>query len=293
MTLCLPVFIREASILLHRGIEMKRLMLLFFVLILLPVCLFCETTTVVIEGFKVDTQGNEGLYLFPKLWDSNNNDMSVVLSSEVAITARSASGDGILAFTWVLYGNCFNDASVTFSVSPMTFIDDEDNVNYLPFTLTFACEDTRVSHFTVPYNSTPLANASFTIRENQTTYTFQYSDFVKSITAGGNTISNPASLSSAKASLSWDVNPGAGTHTGNQSFSVLYSLSSKSKVSIGNNVINNVAQYPNLCNQWNRSGSVYVKIDTNANAEYTKGGVVYTAASGVYTSTITVTCTGV
>ncbi|MBR6086066.1 MAG: hypothetical protein IKP61_10725 [Spirochaetales bacterium] len=272
---------------------MKRLMLLIFILILLPVCLFCETTTVVIEGFKVDTQGNEGAYLFPKLWDSNNNDMSVVVSSEVGITARGASGDGILAFVWVLYGNYYQDASVTFSVSPMTYVDDQDQVNYLPFTLTFVCEDTMVSHFTVPYNGTPISNSSFTTRNANTTYTFQYSDFIKRITAEGNTINNPASLSSAKASLSWDVNPGAGTHTGDQSFSVLYSLSSKSKVSIGNNVISDSNNYPNLCNQWNRSGSVYIKINTNANAEYTKGGVVYTAASGVYTSTITVTCTGV
>ena len=70
-------------------------------------------------------------------------------------------------------------------------------------------------------------------------------------------------------------------------------MNETSIVSIGNNVISSKSNYPDLCNQWNRAGSVYIKIDTNANAEFTKSGVVYTAVSGVYTSTITVTCTGV
>ena len=272
---------------------MKRILPLLLLLILIPVYVFCDTTSVVIEGFKVDTQGNEGAYLFPKLWDPNSNDMSVVTSSEVDINARGASGDGILAFTWVLYGNYYGNASISLNISPLTCIDEEDNPNYLPFTLTFECGNTMISHFTVPYNSSPISNASFTTRENQTTYTFKYADFISSISAAGNTISSPASLSLAKASMAWDVNPGAGTHTGNQTFTVQYCMSAKSTVSIGNTVINNSSNYPKLCNQWNRSGSVYIKIDTNANAEYTKGGVVYTATSGVYTSTITVTCTGV
>ena len=272
---------------------MKRAFLLIIVLILLPVCLFSETTEVVLEGFKVDTQENSGAYLFPKIWDPNNNDMSVATSSEVDITARSASGDGILAFTWVLYGNYYNNASVTFTVSPLTYVDAQDEAHYLPFTLTFVCGNTMISHFTVPYNSTPISNTSFTTRSNNTTYTFQYSDFIKKITAPGTTINSPSSLSAAKASMSWTANPGTGTHTGNQTITIDYSMSSKSVVSIGNNVISTAADYPSLCNQWNRAGSAYIKIDTNVNAEYTEGGIVYTATSGVYTSTITVTCTGV
>ena len=293
MTICLREHIPEAFTLLHWGIEMKRMFLFFLLLILLPVYMFCERTEVVIEGFKVDNDATSGAYIFPKIWDSNNNDMSVVSSSEVGINARGASGDGILAFTWVLYGNYYKNASVSFSISPMTFVDDHDEAHYLPFTLTFVCEETMISHFTIPYNGNPISNASFTIRENGNTYTFKYSDFITKITAAGTTINSPASLSAATASMSWTVNPSAGTHTGNQEFSIDYSLSQKSTVSIGNNVITNSNRYPDLCNQWNRAGSAYIKIDTNANAEYTQGGVVYTAASGVYSSTITITCEGV
>lgn len=272
---------------------MKQILVMVFFLLLVPVLVFCATTEVVVEGFKVDTHENSGAYLFPKLWDSKSNDLSVVNSSEVDINARGASGDGILAFTWVLYGNYFNKASVTFTISPLTFVDAEENSNYLPFTLTFVCGETMISHFIIPYNSTPLSNNSFTNRENNTTYTFQYADYINSITVAGEALSSPSSLSGARTSMTWDVNPGAGTHTGDQTFSIEYSLSEKSTVSIGTNTINNKANYPKLCNQWNRAGSAYIKIDTNANAEYTKGGVVYTAVSGVYTSTITVTCTGV
>ena len=272
---------------------MKKLLLLFSILILLPFCVLSDSTEAVIEGYKVDTQGNNGVYLFPKLWDPGNNDMSVVSSSEIDITARGASGDGILAFTWVLYGNYYNMATVSFEISPLMFIDDEETANYLPFTLTFVCGNTMISHFTVPYNSTPISNNSFTIRENNTTYTFQYADFINSITAGETTISAPLSLSAAKASLSWDVDPGAETHTGKQTFSIEYSMSSKSIVRIGDAVVSSIGDFPNVCNQWNRAGSAYIKINTNANAEFTKSGVVYTAASGIYTSTITVTCTGV
>lgn len=292
MTICLQEHIPEAFTLLLWGIEMKRVILLFLILILLPVCIFSETAEVVIEGFKADNDATGGEYLFPKIRDSNNKDMSVEPSSEVGINARGASGEGILAFTWVLYGNYYNKASVSFSISPMTFVDDHDDAHYLPFTLTFVCGETMVSHFTVPYNGNPISNSSFTIRENGNTYTFKYSDFITKITAEGTIINSPASLSAATASLSWVVNPGADTHTGSQTFSIDYSMSQTSKVSIGNNVIDNISEYPTLCNQWNRAGSAYIKIDTNANAEYTQGGVVYTAASGVYTSTITITCEG-
>lgn len=271
---------------------MKRSILLILILILLPICIFSETTEVVIEGFKVDNTSAGGAYIFPKIWDPNSNDMGIISSSEVDITARGASGNGILAFTWVLYGNYYGNASVSFSVSPMTFVDEQDATHYLPFTLTFVCGQTMISHFTVPYNSSPISNASFTTRENGNTYTFKYSDFIKKITAGGTTINSPASLSAATASMSWTVNPGAGTHTENQTFSIDYSMSQKSTVSIGAEVIDNSINYPNLCNQWNRAGSAYIKIDTNANASYTQNGTEYTAESGIYTSTITITCTG-
>ena len=293
MMSCLREHIPEAFILFRWGIDMKKTSLLLLITLLLPLYIFCDTTEVVIEGFKGDAQQNSGVYLFPKIWDPSNNDMSVASSSEVDINARGASGDGLLAFTWVLYGNYYNKATVSFEVSPMTFVNEHDEVNYLPFTLTFVCGNTMISHFTVPYNSTPISNSSFTVRENQTTYTFKYSDFITKITAGENTINSPSSLSAAKASLSWTVNPRAGTHTGNQTFSVEYALSTKSTVSIGNTVITSSGSYPTLCNQWNRAGSVYIKIDTNANAGYTIGGTVYTAVSGVYTSTIIVRCSGV
>ena len=174
----------------------------------------------------------------------------------------------------------------------MTYLDEHDEPHYLPFTLTFVCEETMISHFTVPYNGNPISNASFTMRENNITYTFKYSDFIKKITPGdGSPINSPATLSAAKASMSWTVNPGEGTHTGSQTITIDYSMSQTSTVNIGNNVIS--SNYPDLCNQWNRAGSAYIKIDTNANAEYTQGGVVYTATSGVYSSTITITCEGV
>ena len=272
---------------------MKKLLLFLFITFLLPVYMFCDTTEVVIEGFKGDTQQNNGTYLFPKIWDPSSNDMSIVTSSEISINARGASGDGILAFTWVLYGNIYKNASVSFTVGPMTFVDDQNDAHFLPFTMTFVCGNTMISNFTVPYNSTPISNNSFTVRENNITYTFRYADYINSITAGGTTISAPSSLSAAKASMSWDVDPEANTHTGTQTFSVEYTLSSKSTVSIGDNIITSSGSYPTQCNQWNRAGSAYIKINTNAKAEYTTGGVVYTATSGVYTSTITVTCTGV
>ena len=255
--------------------------------------MFCDTTEVVVEGFKVDTQQNNGTYLFPKIWDPSNNDMSVMTSSEVGINARKASGDGILAFTWVLYGNVYKNATVSFAVGPLTFVDDQNNAHYLPFTMTFVCGNTMISNFTVPYNSTPISNSSFTVRENQTTYTFKYSDYITKFTVAGTTINSPSTLSSAKASMSWNVDPGADTHTGTQTFSIEYALSSKSTVSIGDTVITSSGNYPTICNQWNRAGSAYIVINTNANAEFTKNNIVYTAVSGVYVSTITVTCTGV
>ena len=71
-------------------------------------------------------------------------------------------------------------------------------------------------------------------------------------------------------------------------------MSSKSIVSIDNNVISSGnSSYPSLCNQWNRSGTAYVKLDINANAEFNVGGTIYTATTGVYRSTITVSFTGV
>ena len=274
---------------------MKKSSVLFLLVFLLPTCIFCITKEVQVQAYKVDIGEVVNPYIFSTIWDPSENDLSVSGSSQVEIAARGASGDGIVAFTWVLYGNLFGNASVSFDISPMTFTDDEEEVHYLPFTMTFVCGNTMISHFTVPYNSaSPISNSSFVLRQNNNTYTYQYSDYISSMTATGTANTVPATLSAAKKTLSWTVNPGAETHTGSQSVGITYNLGTKSVVSIGNNVINSGNNnYPSLCNQWNRSGTAYIKVDINANAEYTVGGTVYTAVSGIYRSTVTVTFTGV
>lgn len=272
---------------------MRRVFLFLIMITLVSSSAFCVLTDITINAYKVDRSEGNAAYIFPTVKDPNSNDMSVVQSSAVDISARGASGDGIVAFSWVLYGNVFKSVSLSFEVSPMTYTDDEDNSHYIPFSMTFVCGDTMVSHFTVPYNSnSPVESPSFTIRDNNTTYKFKYSDYITKMATNGGAGSAVASLANARTTLSWEVNPGAGTHTGTQSFDVTYNLSSKSKVLVGDSQISS-SQYPSVCNQWNRSGTAYIKLNIDANAEYNVNNTIYTATSGIYRSTIIVTCTGV
>ena len=272
---------------------MRRVFLFLIMITLVSSSAFCVLTDITINAYKVDRSEGKTAYVFPTVKDPNSNDMSVVQSSMIDISARGASGDGIVSFSWVLYGNVFKSVSLSFDVSPLTYIDDEDESHYIPFSMTFVCGDTMVSHFTVPYNSnSPVESSSFTVRDNNTTYKYKYSDYITKMATNGGAGSAVASLANARATLSWEVNPGAGTHTGSQSFEVVYNLSSKSKVSVGNNEIS-ANQYPSICNQWNRSGTAYIKLNIDANAEFRVNNTSYTAASGIYRSTIIVTCTGV
>lgn len=272
---------------------MKRVYFLLTILAIVSRFAFCVTTDVSINAFKVDRTEGFSSYVYPAIHDPNDIDMSIVQSSQVDISARGASGDGIVAFSWVLYGNVFGAASVSFNIGPMTYVDEDDIVHYIPFSMTFVCGETMISHFSVPYNSnSPIESNSFTIRENNKTYKFKYSDIVTSISTNGGASSVPASLAAARTTLSWDVNPGAGTHTANQSFTVNYNMSSRSIVSVGDSVLSNQSQYPTVCNQWNRSGTAYIKMNIDANAEFSVNNTRYTASSGIYRSMITVTCTG-
>ena len=274
---------------------MKKVSALLLLLVLLPAYIFCVTNEVQLQAYKVDKGEVVNPYIYSTIWDPSENDLSISGSSQIDIAARGANGDGIVAFTWVFYGNVFGVASVSFEVGPMTYTDDEDVSHYLPFTMTFVCGDTMVSHFNVPLNSnSPVSNANFTMRNNNTTYTYRYSDYISSFSATGSSAFAPTTIDQARKSLSWTVNPGNGSHTESQTVGITYNMSSKSIVSIDNNVISSGnSSYPSLCNQWNRSGTAYVKLDINANAEFNVGGTIYTATTGVYRSTITVSFTGV
>lgn len=272
---------------------MRRVFLFLIMITLVSSSAFCVLTDITINAYKVDRSEGNAAYIFPTVKDPNSNDMSVVQSSAVDISARGASGDGIVAFSWVLYGNVFKTVSLSFEVSPMTYTDDEDNSHYIPFSMTFVCGDTMVSHFTVPYNSnSPVESPSFTIRDNNTTYKFKYSDYITKMAINDGAGSAVESLANAKATLSWTVNPLTGTHTDNQSFNVTYNMGNKSVVSVGNTIINNQNQYPSVCNQWNRSGTAYIKMNIDADADFEVNNETYTAVSGIYRSTVTVTCMG-
>ena len=273
---------------------MRKIYLFLILIALVSSSAFCITTDITINAYKVDRSEGHAAYFYAKVLDPNSNDMTVVQSSNVDISARGASGDGIVAFTWILYGDIYKAVSVSIDVGPMTYIDGEDVSHYIPFSMTFECGNTMISHFTVPYNSaSPIESASFTTRENNKTYKFKYSDYITKMATNGGAGSAVASLANAKATLTWTVNPSTGQHTSNQSFDVTYNMSSKSVVSVNNNVINNANQYPSMCNQWNRSGTAYIKLDIDANAEFRVNNTTYTATSGIYRSTVTVTCTGV
>jgi hypothetical protein len=268
---------------------MKRLhciLLSMILLLLVAFPLFAAKTNLLISGIKYGQAEGGGVEALQevRILDSSSSEIGIG-SVEIPVTARSASEDGIIAFSWVFNGNQFKVATLHFNITPFTCTYTDSNeveqTSYLPFSMHFECSDTKVGNFTIPYRSSdnPLGNNGFKLTIGDKDYVYEYSDSITAMTGISN---GPASIAAATCDLSWDTSA-----TGSKDFYVTYNMSLFSAVSKDGTALTS-GNYPDLCNHWNRRGTAYIKLDINADGTYTVGGTTYTIEPGSYVSTVTI-----
>ena len=162
------------------------------------------------------------------------------------------------AFYWIIAGNVFGNLTVEFTVSPM-WLDDTPETAYIPFSLEFDHQISRVGNAVIVVNGDP---ASLPVSFLQ--YDFSYADAV-SFPSG--------------STLSVAGTPGSRT--------VLYNMSQNTTVQEEGQ---SVVYVLNVCNNWNRIGlaTMHLEIDEDGKT-LPPGGVQL--PDGLYFSTVRVEVT--
>lgn len=163
------------------------------------------------------------------------------------------------AFYWVIAGNVFGPLTVEFSVSPMWLDDSSETGTFIPFSLTFAHQTSRVGNAVIAVNR---ESASLPVAFLQ--YEFSYADAVSY--PSGSSIS----VSGAPAVLSVLYDMSQNTTVEEEGEEVVYAL--------------------NVCNNWNRIGvaTMHLAIDEDGK---TLSPSVSQLPDGLYFSTIRVEVT--
>jgi len=227
---------------------MKKLVIILFIILLfslsfLSATLVEKTLTAIKYG---STSGTE----FP----DPNTSIRILNSSSVQL---SLTGDGLeipiyarensyKSFTWSFSGNKYNDSLIAFRAYPMQTETLGGTIVYLPYTIKFQCENTKVGNTITSYKGSSYVGTT-EFEAGGTVYEFQYADRIK--------INNveKSSFASSYETVSFLIGD---TTTKETSFN--YNMNEGSTVSGGTGPYT-----AGVCNQWNRNGYAMVSVDVS------------------------------
>jgi len=189
-------------------------------------------------------------------------------SVQVPIYARDNT---VTAFSWSFTGNVFDDAELTFTVSPMKNVISSTEIAYLPFTINFQAQATTVGDITIPYYLEDY-NSTIGFTPEITSYRMSYEDRIKI----GNTYKD--SFENANKTLNF-----TSSSTSNKRIKFTYNMKNGTKIlDTNSNIVENYDY--DICHQWNRNGIATIKINL---------GSEESPQSGRYSAQIIVGITGV
>ena len=215
-------------------------------------------TTRIISAYKNEKTGNlPELSITIRLLNSVGSEFDDSSKLTLPVEAR---GSYYKAFDWILAGNSFGQTTLSFSFSRMSLNGDNTNqvTEYFPYKVKMVYSSSKVGNNTIQMNTTSTAQAYVSNSFTGTTYRMKYAD----------SISNGAVASLGTAGGEHPSDDDVGNPF---SFSLVYDMSSNTKVEDANaqnkksEYISGVTQngHANVCDYWNRTGSVYVKLLVN------------------------------
>ena len=249
---------------------MKKVLFVLFVFVLAAqVCLFADggnyvpvegaSATKYITAYKNQNTGTlPDLSISLRLLDAADSEFTED-GKELNLPV-DARGSYYKAFSWVLAGNAFGPINLTFSFARMTLngANTSTQTEYVPYQVKMVYGTSKVGNSVIKMNAQSTAQAYVSNSFTGTTYRMFYAD---SISEG------------AVASLSDNGGEFPASNSVGNAFSVAltYNMSSNTKVENADKVdkkteyINKVKQndHANVCDYWNRTGTVYVKLLVN------------------------------
>ena len=250
---------------------MKKIVLVVFIISIVHFCIFADGetytevtdlgTTSIISAYKNEKTGNlPELSITIRLLNSAGSEFDD--SSELTIPV-DARGSYYKAFDWVMAGNSFGQTVLSFSFSRMSLNGNNTNqvTEYFPYKVKVVYSASKVGNNTLNMNTGSTAQAYVSNSFTGTTYRMKYAD---SISEGA-----VASLNDSGGVYPTDEDD---ENLGNPfSFSLTYDMSANTTVKDANNndkkseYKSKVTQngHANVCDYWNRTGSVYVKLLVN------------------------------
>lgn len=164
------------------------------------------------------------------------------------------------AFYWVMAGNIYGELEIEFTFYPMWQNNDSETGYYIPYTLKFAHQTSKVGNAPIAVNK-----ASTSLPVSYLGYDFYYADSVA--------LSSDSAISVSDSE---------------QTASVTYDIRTNTTVEKDGSPVND---YPNdVCSTWNRIGLATLHMEIDADGKTTVGSVSQ-LPDGIYYSTIRVEVT--
>lgn len=273
---------------------MKKIVLVLFALSLaVQACLFADdgtyvpvegtSATKIITAYKNQNAGSlPDLSISIRLLDAADSEFTE--NGKELNLPVDARGSYYKAFSWVLAGNAFGTVNLTFSFARMTLNGANTNTQteYVPYQVKMVYGSSKVGNSVIQMNAQSTAQAYVSNSFAGTTYRMLYAD----------SISN-----GAVASLNTNGGEAPATNSVGNAFNVAltYNMSSNTQVKDANNAdkkseyINKVTQnnHANVCDYWNRTGTVYVKLLVNNDRTWSTNTSIKVKA-GQYRANVTV-----
>lgn len=242
---------------------MKRLAsLTFFIVVILCVLAAESVETLSFETKILTAYKNEMSGLAPdpilslRLLDERSTEFFRDANISLPIEARD---NDYPAFYWIIAGNVFGPLTVEFTVSPMWLDDSPATGTYIPFSLTFSHQVSRIGNAVIVVNG---ESASLPVSFLQ--YELSYADSVSF--PSGTTM--PVTGTNATRTVLYDMSQNTTAEEEGQS--VVYVL--------------------NVCNNWNRIGMATMHLQIDADGK-TLSPSASQLPDGLYFSTVTVEVT--
>lgn len=251
----------------------KTVFVLFAISLAVQVCLFADggnyvpvegaSATKYITAYKNQNTGTlPDLSISLRLLDAADSEFTED-GKELTLPV-DARGSYYKAFSWVLAGNAFGPINLTFTFARMTLngAKTSTQTEYVPYQVKMVYGSSKVGNSVIQMNAESTAQAYVSNSFTGTTYRMKYAD---SISGGA-----VASLSSSNGEFP-SSDPSDNSVGNPFTVTLTYNMSTKTKVTDADNndkksvYISNVTQngHANVCDYWNRTGTVYVKLLVN------------------------------
>ncbi len=240
-----------------------------------------ESAERVITAYKQAITANSvpALSVGLRLLNSNQDEFSSG-SLEIPVANRNGFYG---AFSWVFSGNAFEDIILKFSFGHLSLkgetpatstVNNETTANYIPYEVCAVYGNSRIGNSVIKTNAAYTADSYVTNDFAGEDYRFYYADSVEGASStvpssGTQITTGNANAASPQITLTYNISTRTGVKDSEGNDVKSTYISKVTSYTDQDNVEHTINDGIPVCDHWNRTGTIYVKLDISSDAIWT------------------------